>query len=107
MFEHLYSQCSTVCGFLMQIGFARIAAKLNKGSYALRSGVCFERWRVRRMVSARFEETLQSTPHKVFSYTSAVSGHLGEGSMMVGQMRAFAVLANMLTVRYTILNGCK
>ncbi len=89
----------------MQIRLARAAAKFSKGSYALRSGVCFERWLVRTLVSVRFEETLQSSLHKVFSYTSAVSGHLGEGSMMVGQMRAFAVLANMLTVRYTILNG--
>ncbi len=42
-FEHLCSQCSTVCDFFMQIGLARTAAEFNKWSYALRSGMCFER----------------------------------------------------------------
>ncbi len=50
-FGHSCSQCSSVCGPLLHSGHVGSAAGSRKWANALRSDVCFDRRRARRMAS--------------------------------------------------------
>ncbi len=49
--------------------------------------MCHNRKRVRRTASAQFAVAMQSALKEKFSYTMAVRGLLGGGSVMVRRMR--------------------
>ncbi len=55
--------------------------------------MCPARRRARRTASALLEVALQSAFQEKCSYTMAVRGLLGRGSLTVRRMRAFAVAA--------------
>ncbi len=57
----------------------------------LEDGVCPVRRRARRAASALLEVAMQSAFQEKCSYTMAVRGLLGEGSVTVHRMRAFVV----------------
>ncbi len=57
--------------------------------------MCPARRRARRTASALLEVALQSASQEKCSYTMAVRGLLGEGSVTVRRMRTFAVVNEM------------
>ncbi len=57
--------------------------------------MCPARRRARRTASALLEEAMQSAFQEKRSYTMAVRGLLGEGSVTVRRMRVFAVANEM------------
>ncbi len=73
----------------------RSAAGSSRWAYASRSGVCPARRRARRTASALLEVAMQSAFQQKCLYTMAVRGLLGEESVTVRRMRAFAVAIEM------------
>ncbi len=73
----------------------RVGCRSSRWAYALRSDVCPARRRARRTASALLEVAMQSAYQEKCSYTMAVRGLLGEYSVMVRRMRAFAVANEM------------
>ncbi len=61
----------------------------------LEDGVCPVRRRARRAASALLEVAMQSAFQEKCSYTMAVRGLLGEGSVTVRRFRAFVVANEM------------
>ncbi len=57
--------------------------------------MCPARRRARRTAFALLEVMMQSAFQEKFSYTMAIRGLLGEGSVTVRRMRAFAVANEM------------
>ncbi len=89
----------------MHGGHVGCAAGSNKWAYALRSGVCPERWLASRTAPCRFEEALQSITQGKFSYTMAIRGLLGEGSMIACQWVLVVVAAALTSSLVTPLPG--
>ncbi len=61
----------------------------------VRSSVCSDRKRARRTASTQFAAATQSAFQEKFSYTMAVRGLLGGGSMIMRRVRAFVVANEM------------
>ncbi len=106
---HLCSQCSSVCGSSLHSGHEGSASGSSRWAYALRSGVCPARRWARRTVAALLEVALQSAFQEKCSYTMAARGLLGEGSVTMRRIRAFAVANEMCRggVSVTCKDGCR
>ncbi len=74
-------------------------------AYAMRSGVCPGRRRARRTASALLEVAMQSAFQDKCSYTMEARGLLGEGSVTVRRMRAFAVAMLLFGLRLRIFSS--
>ncbi len=92
---HLCSQCSSVCGSSLHSGHVGSAAGSSRWAYALRIGVCPAHERARRTASALLDLAMPSALQEKCSYTMTVRGLLGEGSVTVRRMRAFALANEM------------